>query len=74
MLTSVPTPTRYCTTNTLISSSTIPPALTLGDIVSIAGVFLPVRYSGFRAMKAGLIADTFLQAQHIFRHKKSYDE
>ncbi|CAM9990139.1 unnamed protein product, partial [Ectocarpus sp. 4 AP-2014] len=45
-----------------------------GDIVSIAGVFLPVRYSGFRAMKAGLIADTFLQAQHIFRHKKSYDE
>lgn len=45
-----------------------------GDIVSIAGVFLPVRYSGFRAMKAGLIADTFLQAQHVFRHKKGYDE
>ncbi|CAN0448535.1 unnamed protein product, partial [Laminaria digitata] len=47
---------------------------TPGDIVSIAGVFLPVRYSGFRAMKAGLIADTFLQAQHVFRHKKGYDE
>lgn len=48
--------------------------LSSGDIVSISGVFLPVRYQGFRAMKAGLIADTYLQAQHIFRHKKSYDE
>ncbi|CAN0344498.1 unnamed protein product [Pylaiella littoralis] len=45
-----------------------------GDIVSIGGIFLPVRYSGFRAMKAGLIADTYLHAQHIFRHKKSYEE
>ncbi|CAM9841099.1 unnamed protein product, partial [Sphacelaria rigidula] len=45
-----------------------------GDIVTMSGIFLPVRYQGFRAMKAGLIADTFLQAQHIFRHKKGYDE
>lgn len=54
----------------LFSASPYP----VGDIVSISGVFLPVRYQGFRAMKAGLIADTFLQAQHIFRHKKGYDE
>lgn len=40
----------------------------------MSGVFLPVRYSGFRALKAGLIADTYLLAQHVLRHKKGYDE
>lgn len=47
-----------------------------GDIVTIDGVFLPRRIaeSGFRAMKAGLISTTYLEAQHIVVHKKSYDE
>lgn len=46
----------------------------IGDLITVAGVFLPIRYQGFRALKAGLITDTFLEAQHLFRHKKSYEE
>ncbi len=48
----------------------------LGDVAIIDGVFLPQRVaeSGYRAMKAGLVATTFLEAQNILVHKKSYDE
>lgn len=47
-----------------------------GDVVTIDGVFLPQRLaeSGYRAMQAGLITTTYLEAQHIHVHKKSYDE
>lgn len=47
-----------------------------GDIVTIDGIFLPRRIaeSGIRAMKAGLISTTFLEAQHLVVHKKSFDE
>lgn len=47
-----------------------------GDIVTIDGIFLPrkIAESGFRAMKAGLISTTFLEAQNVIVHKKSYDE
>ncbi|KAG5181423.1 minichromosome maintenance protein [Tribonema minus] len=45
-----------------------------GDIITLAGIFLPIRYEGFKAMKAGLIADIYVEVQHIFRHKKNYDE
>jgi DNA replication licensing factor MCM7 len=47
-----------------------------GDVVTIDGVFLPQRVAegGYRAMKAGLVATLFLEAQNIIVHKKSYDE
>jgi DNA replication licensing factor MCM7 len=47
-----------------------------GDVVTIDGVFLPQRVAeaGYRAMKAGLVTTTFLEAQNIIVHKKSYDE
>jgi DNA replication licensing factor MCM7 len=47
-----------------------------GDTVTVDGVFLPQRLaeSGYRAMKAGLIATTFLEAQNVIVHKKTYDE
>ncbi len=47
-----------------------------GDVVTIDGVFLPQRVaeSGYRAMKAGLISTTFLEAHNIIVHKKSFDE
>ncbi|KAI9796313.1 MAG: Mcm2-7 hexameric complex component [Piccolia ochrophora] len=44
-----------------------------GDVVDIAGIFLPTPYTGFRAIRAGLLTDTFLEAQHIRQHKKAYD-
>jgi len=49
---------------------------TPGDTVTIDGIFLPQRVaeSGFGAMKAGLVSTTFLEAQNISVHKKSYDD
>jgi len=47
-----------------------------GDVVTVDGIFLPQRLaeSGYRAMVAGLISTTYLEAQNIVVHKKSYDE
>ncbi len=45
-----------------------------GDVVDIAGIFLPTPYTGFKAMRAGLLTDTYLEAQHISQHKKAYEE
>jgi hypothetical protein len=45
-----------------------------GDVVSVSGIFLPVPYTGFRAMRAGLVADTFLEATSIRQMKKRYQE
>ncbi|ORX71961.1 MCM-domain-containing protein [Linderina pennispora] len=35
-----------------------------GDVAVISGVFLPQPYTGFRALRAGLLADTLLEAHH----------
>ncbi|TLD25134.1 hypothetical protein PspLS_05530 [Pyricularia sp. CBS 133598] len=45
-----------------------------GDVADISGVFLPTPYTGFQAMKAGLLTDTYLEAHHIVQHKKAYTE
>ena len=43
-----------------------------GDVVHIAGIFLPTPYTGFRGMRAGLLQDTFLEAMHVHQLKKQY--
>lgn len=43
-----------------------------GDVITIKAIFLPVANQGFSAVRHGLVADTFLQAQHIEHHKKRY--
>ncbi|KAK4499845.1 hypothetical protein PRZ48_008031 [Zasmidium cellare] len=45
-----------------------------GDVVDIAGIFLPTPYTGFKAIKAGLLTDTYLEAQYVHQHKKAYDD
>lgn len=45
-----------------------------GDVVDICGIFLPTPYTGFKAMKAGLLTDTYLEAHHVLQHKKAYSE
>lgn len=45
-----------------------------GDVVDIAGIFLPTPYTGFKAIRAGLLTDTYLEAQHVTQHKKAYDD
>lgn len=44
-----------------------------GDVVDIAGIFLPTPYTGFQAIKAGLLTDTYLEAQYVHQHKKAYE-
>ncbi|KAH6691569.1 DNA replication licensing factor mcm7 [Plectosphaerella plurivora] len=45
-----------------------------GDVVDVCGIFLPTPYTGFKAMRAGLLTDTYLEAHHITQHKKAYSE
>ncbi|KAL2176010.1 DNA replication licensing factor MCM7 [Thermothelomyces heterothallicus CBS 202.75] len=45
-----------------------------GDIVDISGIFLPTPYTGFQAMRAGLLTDTYLEAHHVVQHKKAYED
>ena len=47
---------------------------TPGDIVTVSGVFLTVRYTGYKAISAGLQADTFVDATQIVKQKLGYSE
>jgi DNA replication licensing factor MCM7 len=43
-----------------------------GDIVNFAGIYLPTPYTGFQAVRAGLLTDTYLEVQDIDQLKKQY--
>lgn len=45
-----------------------------GDIVHLGGIFLPIPYTGYQAVRAGLLTDTYLEAHHIHQLKKQYSE
>lgn len=45
-----------------------------GDVIHLGGVFLPVPYTGFQAVRAGLLTDTYLDTHHIHQLKKQYSE
>lgn len=45
-----------------------------GDLIDCAGVFLPTPYTGFKAIRAGLLIDTYLEAQNVTQHKKAYED
>lgn len=38
---------------------------TPGDVVSLSGIFLPTPFTGFQAIKAGLTADTYIEAHEV---------
>lgn len=44
-----------------------------GDQVILAGIFMPKPYTGFKAIKAGLLTDTYLMAQHVEQLKPKYE-
>ncbi|ESW97087.1 hypothetical protein KL918_000697 [Ogataea parapolymorpha] len=44
-----------------------------GDIVDVTGIFLPAPYTGFRALRAGLLTETYLEAQFVKQHKRKYE-
>lgn len=43
-----------------------------GDIVTVNAIFLPEANQGFKAIRFGLVADTFLLGQSLKQQKKSY--
>ena len=43
-----------------------------GETVVISGVMLPIPFSGYKALKAGLITDTYLEAHHVYQLKAQY--
>ncbi|KAF5838118.1 DNA replication licensing factor Mcm7-like protein [Dunaliella salina] len=43
-----------------------------GDEVIMTGVFLPEPYTGFKAMRAGLLTNTFVEAMEVEQLKASY--
>lgn len=46
-----------------------------GDQVTVTGVYLPIVKNGYAALRGGgLISDTYLEAQHIEKHKKNFME
>ena len=45
-----------------------------GDVVHLGGIFLPIPYTGFQAIRAGLLTDTYLETHHIDQLKKQYNE
>jgi DNA replication licensing factor MCM7 len=45
-----------------------------GDVVHLGGIFLPIPYTGFQAIRAGLLTDTYLEAHNIHQLKKQYNE
>ncbi|KAG6851306.1 hypothetical protein H0H93_011742 [Arthromyces matolae] len=45
-----------------------------GDVVHLGGIFLPIPYTGFQAIRAGLLTDTYLETHFIHQLKKQYDE
>jgi len=45
-----------------------------GEVVTVDGVFLPMRpEGGYMAMTGGLMVTTFLEAMNVIVHKKSFD-
>nr|GAT53786.1 DNA replication licensing factor [Mycena chlorophos] len=43
-----------------------------GDEVHLGGIFLPVPYTGFQAIRAGLLTDTYLDVHDVHQKKKQY--
>ncbi|WBW72495.1 MCM complex subunit Mcm7 [Schizosaccharomyces osmophilus] len=43
-----------------------------GDIVDVSGIYLPTPYTGFRALRAGLLTDTYIECHAISHLIKSY--
>ena len=61
-------------TLTIHCHGTVTRQINPGDVIDVAGIFLPTPYTGFKAIRAGLLTDTYLEAMHITQHKKAYDD
>ena len=61
-------------TMNIVAKGVTTKACSPGDIINITGVYMPAPFSGFQAMRAGLIHDTYLEAFRISRDKQNFKE
>ena len=45
-----------------------------GDEVTVSGIFLPTPYVGYRAIRAGLTADVYIEVTHLIPAKQQYND
>ena len=45
-----------------------------GDMCDITGIYMPLPYTGYKALKSGLLTETYLLAQNIVQQKRTQDE
>ena len=45
-----------------------------GDIITVSGIFLSLRLTGFRALKAGLQSNVYVESLVIEKQKLSYND
>jgi DNA replication licensing factor MCM7 len=45
-----------------------------GDVIHLGGIFLPTPYTGFQAIRAGLLTDTYLEVHYVHQLKKQYSD
>lgn len=45
-----------------------------GEVVTVSGIFLPEPYTGYRALRAGLLTSTYLHVQRVLQDKVTYAE
>ncbi|GMM39789.1 mini-chromosome maintenance complex protein 7 [Hanseniaspora uvarum] len=45
-----------------------------GDMCDITGIYMPLPYTGYKALKSGLLTETYLLAQSIVQQKRTQDE
>ncbi|GAA6055754.1 hypothetical protein JCM3770_006142 [Rhodotorula araucariae] len=44
-----------------------------GDVINVGGIFLPIPYEGLKALRMGLLTDSYLEAHHVQQLKKQYE-
>ena len=59
---------------TIYARGTSTRACSPGDRVTVSGVFLPTPYTGYKAIRAGLLSDTYLEAHVVAKEKKTHIE
>lgn len=45
-----------------------------GAILTVSGMFLPLPFSAYHQMRAGLLTETYLEATEVMSHKKRYSD
>lgn len=59
---------------TLYANGELTRKCTPGDIVTVSGIFLPTQFTGYRAVRAGLVTNVYIDVMCIEAQKKSFSD